>query len=85
VLTRGNTTDLKKAEISIAFMELGNLFGKYQRTPTAEFQIFGPFDNEKNVLFQVRFIYKSSLVGTKLYTSIMSQSQPPLPPPSPTN
>jgi hypothetical protein len=52
VLIRSNTTDLKKAEISIAFMELGNLFGKYQKEPTAEFQMFAPFDNENNVLFQ---------------------------------
>lgn len=52
VLIRSNTTELKKAEISIAFMQLGNLFGKYQKEPTAEFQMFAPFDNENNVLFQ---------------------------------
>ncbi|PNF38438.1 hypothetical protein B7P43_G04014 [Cryptotermes secundus] len=52
VLIRGNTTDLKKTEISIALMELGNMFGKYRKTPTAEFQMFAPFDNENNVLFQ---------------------------------
>jgi hypothetical protein len=34
-------------------MELGNLFGKYQKALTAEFQMFAPFDDEKNVLFQV--------------------------------
>jgi len=77
VLIRSNTTDLKKAEISIAFMELGNLFGKYQKEPTAEFQMFAPFDNENNVLFQVRFNYKSSIVSTNLYSLNMSYS--PLP------
>jgi hypothetical protein len=61
VLTRGNTTDLKKTEISIALMELGNLFGKYQKAPTAEFQMFAPFDNENNVLFQVRLLRKFHL------------------------
>jgi hypothetical protein len=56
VLIRSNTTDVKKTEISIALMELGNLFGKSQKAPTAEFQMFAPFDNENNVLFHVRFI-----------------------------
>lgn len=51
VLIRSNTTDVKKTEISIALMELGNLFGKSQKAPTAEFQMFAPFDNENNVLF----------------------------------
>lgn len=77
MLIRSNTTDLKKAEISIAFMELGNLFGKYQKEPTAEFQMFAPFDYENNVLFQVRFNYKSSIVSKKLYRLIMSYSPPP--------
>ena len=76
MLIRSSTTDLKKAEISIAFTELGNLFGKYQKEPTAAFQMFAPFDNEKNILFQVRFNYKSSIVSTKLYRLIMSYSPP---------
>jgi hypothetical protein len=66
MLIRSNTTALKKTEISIAFKEMGNLFGKNQKAPTAEFQMFAPFDNENNVLFQVRLIYKSLLVSTKL-------------------
>jgi hypothetical protein len=56
VLVRSNATDLKKREISLALMELGNLFGKYHKAHTEEFHMFAPFDNEKNVLFQVSFI-----------------------------
>jgi hypothetical protein len=56
VLIRANTTDLKKKEISVALMELGNLFGKYHKAQTEEFQMFAPFDNENNVLFQVSLI-----------------------------
>lgn len=56
MLIRANTTDLKKKEISVALMELGNLFGKYHKAQTEEFQMFAPFDNENNVLFQVSLI-----------------------------
>ncbi|XP_021919333.1 transferrin-like isoform X2 [Zootermopsis nevadensis] len=52
VLIRANTTDLKKKEISVALMGLGNLFGKYHKGRMEEFQMFAPFDNENNVLFQ---------------------------------
>lgn len=55
MLIRANTTDLKKREISIALMELGNLFGRYHMAQTEDFQLFAPFDNENNVLFQVSF------------------------------
>ncbi|PSN46014.1 hypothetical protein C0J52_06348 [Blattella germanica] len=39
-------------DIYIALMELGNLFGNHHKTQTAEFQMFAPFDGQKNVLFQ---------------------------------
>lgn len=56
MLIRANTTDLKKKEISVALMGLGNLFGKYHKGRMEEFQMFAPFDNENNVLFQASII-----------------------------
>ena len=54
ILVRSNTSALKGEDIYIALMEIGKLFGKQHKAPTADFQIFAPFDNQKNVLFQVR-------------------------------
>ncbi|KAJ9583794.1 hypothetical protein L9F63_021884, partial [Diploptera punctata] len=53
VLISSNTSAMKKMDIYLALMELGNLFDKHNEAPTAaNFKIFAPFDKKKNVLFQ---------------------------------
>lgn len=50
---KSTISNTRATEIYIAFLRFGNLFGKYYKTQTSGFQLFGEYDGYHDILFHV--------------------------------